>query len=836
VNWITTASRRDHLRHLSQTALAFLGVALGVALVLGLDLAIDSAEAAFESSASTLDGRSQSRIVGGPRGVADEVYRSLRVDRGFEGLAPIIERSIRLGSGTEVTLVGVDPYAEIDVRGFTRVAASSLDDFLGKSGGALCSRELAAELGVKLGESFPFTAGLIRGQATLAGFIEPAEGAPAEVIRQVLVMDLAGAQEQLDNLGFVDRIDIAPDIDEAALIAALPPGHILQSAAERGRGLGRMRRAFRANLGFLGLLALVVAAFLVHNTATISVLRRRRQFALMRAHGVPPRRLARLIMGEGIVLGLLGSLIGLGLGYLLGKSLTSAVTTAISDHFFVTRVSAVSVQASSVLKALLLGLGATILAMIGPAREIASLPASALGRDMPETPVAPLSSRPRMIGFAIFALLGLLLLTWPGRALWPVQAAVVAFVLASVFLVPIVVSGVSGLMSLPLRALSGGLGLVAARAPMRHLRRTGIATAALAVALAMTLGIAGMIASFRDTVSTWLDDVVSGDVYVGVAGQGRSRDREPTLNRALVAQIRSLKGVDAVATTTRLRVNSDLGAVRLFAFRLAPGRAFFAIRGNRKEALARYAQGELLASEPFVRHRGLEVGDLISLTTESGPRDFRIGGIFRDFASDEGYLTLDRRHFDQHWTHPDVSGIAVYRQPDTSAEALADSIRRLAGESPGLTITTRRRLLDTSLAVFDRTFAVTQVLRWLALIVAFVGIVGSLAAVALERKRELAVMRARGLSRRDVMMVVLVETAVLGLAAGLLGAALGTLLAWILCAEVNPRAFGWSLPFSVSPRLVVETLGLGLLAAVIAGLWPALRMGRRPLAPALRSE
>jgi putative ABC transport system permease protein len=138
--------------------------------------------------------------------------------------------------------------------------------------------------------------------------------------------------------------------------------------------------------------------------------------------------------------------------------------------------------------------------------------------------------------------------------------------------------------------------------------------------------------------------------------------------------------------------------------------------------------------------------------------------------------------------------------------------------------------------VFDRTFTITRTLRLIALLVAFTGVIGALLALALERRREIAILRATGMLPRQVAALVVLQTGLMGLLAGVLALPIGFVIAWLLVHVINRRSFGWSVDFVVAASPLQEAVGIALLAALLAGLGPARSMSRMNTAEALREE
>jgi putative ABC transport system permease protein len=248
------------------------------------------------------------------------------------------------------------------------------------------------------------------------------------------------------------------------------------------------------------------------------------------------------------------------------------------------------------------------------------------------------------------------------------------------------------------------------------------------------------------------------------------------------------------------------------------------------------ADGAVLVSEPLAYRRGLGVGSRLELETDRGPRAFTVAGVFADYGSDQGVVMLSRRAYEAAWDDRGVSSLGLFAAPGADLARLVTELRARAGPDQALLIRDHRALRQASLEVFDRTFAITEVLQRLGIAVAFVGVLSALMALQLERARELAVLRAQGLGRGQLWGLVTGQTGLLGLAAGLVAVPVGVTVALILVHIINRRSFGWTLEAEIGPGVLAGAVGLAMSAALLAGVYPALRMARASPAAGLREE
>jgi putative ABC transport system permease protein len=380
---------------------------------------------------------------------------------------------------------------------------------------------------------------------------------------------------------------------------------------------------------------------------------------------------------------------------------------------------------------------------------------------------------------------------------------------------------------------------MAARGVVSTLSRTGVAVAALMVAMAATVGVGVMIRSFRATVVRWLETSLVADVYVSAPTVVGGRGGDSTLDAAVVARLSEAPGVVAAATYRGVRVASPLGPTQLVALRIGPGsyRQFRFLAGSSDAVWPAFHERDAaIVSEPYAYRHGLGVGSVLRLRTDRGERAFPVVGVFADYGSDQGVVMVSRRTYEAHWDDRGVSSLGLVLEPGADVEAAVAAFRARAGGSQHVLIRSNRALREASLEIFDRTFAITAVVRVLATAVAVIGVLSALMALQLERTRELGVLRAQGLTSREVWQLVLAETGLLGGIAGVLAVPVGIGLALVLIRVINRRAFGWSIETTVPADVLLQAVALAVLAALVAGLYPAWRMARTPPAAALREE
>lgn len=867
------AGRRIRRRPL-QYVLFILGIAIGVAMVVSIDLANGSAQRAFELSTDAIAGRSTHRIEAiSPLGVDQSLYRQLRTDLGYTRSAPIVEGYVIAEDldRQPMRLVGVDFFAEAPFRSYLSDAADgdsgqgieALSAFLTEPNTVILARNTAADYGVEVGGHIQLT---LAGQSVLArvvGILQPANGLTRDALSNVLFTDIASAQEVLGMEGHLSHIDLIADTeaDLAPIRAVLPDGVRLETTQAQKNAVQQMTAAFELNLTALSLLALVVGMFLIYNTVTFSVIQRRSLFGTLRCLGVTQGQLFQLILGESLVLSIIGSILGLGLGIVLGRSIVGLITQSINDFYFVVYVRDISLSPLTLIKGIAIGIVAALVASLIPAIEaMGTSPNSSLKRSTLEGNVQQIL--PWLVAaWGLFTLGGIGLLTIKNGGLVIAFGGLFAILLAAALLTPPLTVLLMQGLSPVLHRLMGMLGKMAPRDITRSLSRTSIAIASLMVAVSVIVGVSVMVGSFRTTVVQWLDQTLQADIYVTPPSTTANRilgSVDPRVVKAAYTwpEIDHIvtyndTDVDVIAfnrdaiDTSELSVNrSALSVNRSAKLISADGdvsdghRPYAWIRDNVKNPWPQLESGAgVIISEALMLRAGVSAPpETVTLDSPQGPMTFPVVAVFYDYASDRGTILLDDDLYLETWQDPSISSLGLFVKPDISVDDVVARLRATFKDRQDLVAQSNRNLRQGSIEIFDRTFAITGALRLLAVVVAFIGVLSALMSLQLERTRELGILRANGMTPLQMWQLTLLETGIMGSLAGFFAMPLGYVLAWILIYVINVRSFGWTLQMQLEPSYFWQAWIVAVVAALLAGVYPAWRLGKMAVATAIREE
>ncbi len=811
-----------------RTALTVLAIALGVAVVLGIDLAGNAAAGSFHSSMETLAGGSDIEIVA-PGGVPENVMGTLSaLPYPVHFFARIEDYAVVEDTKHTIPVLGLDLIAEAQEQ---ENAASSFplerpEEAL-KYLGDYDSIWIGQSLGQKVGDHIAL---LINDQVReyiVRGVYPDANGNAAAI-----VMDIAAAQHALNRYGRVDRIlakvpQTAPlEQWQRRFQAALPAGVEVRRSGTGTEQNRRMLAAFRWNLRLLSYIALVVGAFLIYNTISVSVARRRAEIGIVRALGASRTIVLAAFLGEAASLGLLGALLGLPLGRVMAGGAVRLMSVTVDALYVTSQPGSIALGSSSALIALIVGIGVAVASAYSPAREASLVPpVEAMARGRREYAASVHKTRD-LVWAAALGLSAAGAVRAPAIAGKPLfgYLATLLLIVASSLAIPALVDVTTRCASRVLGGILSVESVLALRSLSASLRRTSVLVGALSTAIAMMTSVGIMVGSFRQTVLLWMGDQLPADLYMRPAGDPAA-DRHPTISPELADTIAGLPGVAAIDRLREYEISYDgmpagLGSVELRLLR-SYHKADFLSGRSRNEVLAQLRDANtVIVSEPFANKHHVQAGDSITLSLGDAKPTFRIADVFYDYSSERGAILMDRDTALRYLPDPAPSNLAIYVAPDASVDTVRAEIQQ-ASAGHRVLIFSNRDLRREALLIFDRTFAITYALEAVAVIVAVMGVAGALLALVIDRRRELGLLRFLGAASGQIRKLIMVEAGLLGLFATFAGVALGFALSLILIFVINKQSFGWTIRFHWPVVVVLGALTVVYVATVLAGLYPA---------------
>jgi putative ABC transport system permease protein len=302
-------------------------------------------------------------------------------------------------------------------------------------------------------------------------------------------------------------------------------------------------------------------------------------------------------------------------------------------------------------------------------------------------------------------------------------------------------------------------------------------------------------------------------------------------------KIASLNGVERVSTVLQTKVITDNQLTKITVYELTEkSKAGFIFKHELSSDLwERFVnQRTVMVTEPYAYHHGVKLGQKILLRTAQGETAFEVIAIYAEYSGDQGHLAMSRQNYQQYWPDLGYSGIGVYSKQGTDLRLLESQISQLLTVQQS--VKSNQDIYNASMDIFEQTFTITETLRWLSAAIAFVGVFSALMALQFERTRQLGILRAIGITSSQLTVLIIGETGLMGLIAGLLAVPVGFIVAYVLVFVVYQRSFGWTLAFYFDSGVVSQGLALAFVAALLAGVVPALKMARTKPAEALRTE
>ncbi len=805
------ASLGELIQHPARPLLSGFGIALGVALGVAVHLINATAINEFSLSVNAISGDAD-LVVRGPRiGFDESVFPMIAQLPGVAAVSPAVEVEAKLSGRPEsIKVLGLDLLRAGAVQpALVADLDLSMTDLFDPDA-VFISPQAAEQLGLKPGDPLGLQVGVDEVRLRVAGLL-----GPGTLRQRAALMDIAGAQWRLDRVGTLNRIDIraegGTDLGRlrASIEALLPAGVQVVAPDEEVQRGATLSRAYRVNLNMLALVALFTGGFLVFSTQALAVLRRQQHLALLRVLGATPGELTRLLLLEGVAIGVVGATAGLAIGYGFAVLALAKMGGDLGAGYFQGVVTQPEVDPLSF--AIFFGLG-VMAALVGaavPAFGAAGTPpAQALKAGSHEAAAAGPAAR---WGGIALIFTGALFTLAPAMGRLPLSGytAVALILLGAVWLTPELTRWF--LARIPLPRWPGAQLAVAQLRGAPNL--AGASVAGIVVSFSLMVAMAIMVWSFRESLDAWLTRVLPADVYVR-AGYGDTAFFSP----ADQLKVAATSGVERVEFQRHLSVLLDPRhpPVGVIARAVDADRAQTVLPLLSKPLPVPVNATPVWISEAVADLYAVQPGGTLSLPLAGQQREVFVAGIWRDYVRTAGAVVIDRNTYAKLTGDALASDAALWLKPGTSLDPVAESLRSRIGN--GIEIAEPRVIRARSLSVFDRTFAITYALEAVAVLIGLFGISVSFSAQAIARRAEFGMLRHVGMTRPEIGVMLGTEGALLGAFGVTVGLVLGFAVSLILIFVVNRQSFHWSMDLHV-PWALLALLAIVLVAT--AGLTAA---------------
>jgi putative ABC transport system permease protein len=859
-----TLLRRISLRHVrlqkARTIIAVFGIALGVASMVSIDIVNTSVLRSFEESINRVAGRATLQVTGADSGFSEDMIDRIQGVPGVEFALPVIETNANFseGAGRPFMILGVDSLQDHQIRSYklTDESADIPDPlmFLAKSDSILLTKKMADRQGIRIDQAIRIQT--VQGIKTfyVRGLLNP-DGPAGASGGDIAVMDVYAVQKVFGKEGKIDRIDVSflPDMNldvmKERIQAALPEGYYVDTPLGRTRQVENVTLRFRKSMAVVSFLALFVGMYLIYNTVAISVVQRRRELGVIRALGGTKGQVIGLFLGETAMLSGFASLLGIGLGILFAKMTVGVVAQSITD--LVVRATVTELVFSWRHAGLDAGIGivASLGAALFPAFNGANIaPISAI-RNPPYSDDGFLMGNTIKFvsAFCLLAALATFLIYRSTDASSEMRSSSLVFwtmallLLGVSLLTPVYLKHFMRFFHDHLASHLGASGRLAGLNLQKNISRNAVAVAAVFYGIALSVGSSGLIHSARISLNEYIDSIVRADLLISsghpLATGGSTIIPMPF---AMIKEVEKIPGVLSAEPFRKVYLNYQGSRVLLEMFDVALRMEYcpFMIAEGSREDMVRLLpnQNNVVVNEGFAARHRIKPGDSIMLPTPSGPMRFGVAAIIVSYDSDGGAIWMDIKPFQRLWQDSLTDMIETRVKPGADLSQVREAILERFSSEWKLFVLPAHEFREEVRTMLDRMFVVSNAVNIITLVIAGFGIIITLLASVLERTREIGILRSIGMKRRQIAAVVLIESLLLGVAGGVLGAGTGIVVGWLNVEGFFRVDFGANTAYHIHVFSILLAVGLAAALATLAGLYPAWRAAKTNITEALSYE
>ncbi len=842
------------------TLITVAGICLGVAAIVSIGIVNKSVMHSFEDSINRVTGRASLQVTGAASGFPEELIEHVQKVTGVEYAVPVIDTQGLLVKGKERTLMilGVDVLQDSNIRDYKLAEDNSdIPDpllFLARPDSILLTKEMADREGLSIDQTIQVQT--VRGIRTfrVRGLLNP-EG-PAKIASgNIAIMDYPAAQMAFGKEGRIDRIDVSllrgEDLEtvRGRIKQALPEGYTIVTPEGRTKQVEVLISHFQKNINLISFIAVFVGMYLIYNAVSISVVQRKKEIGILRALGTTRGQIIALFLGETAVMAVAGSLLGLGTGILFAKSALGAVSQTVSELYLRTSVTEISLSWPGLAIGFATGIVASLAAALFPALASTRIsPVSAI-RSLPYSEEGLLSGKRLQIAAAAFILLAaLLLILHKSFGDSPLLHNSATMFLATIFLLLGISLATPAALTIFLVVFRktiaphvGAVGRLAGLNLQKNITRNAVAAAAVFYGISVFVSSSGIIYSAKQSVLEWIDSYVRGDIIITsghpIATTGSQNIPMPV---ELWKELEKVPGVKSADPFRKIYI--DYHGRRILLLTLDVDRRmlyspFKVAQGTREEMVRLLPKQDYIAiNESLAAQEHLKPGDTMVLPTPGGQVAFTVAVVNVDYSSDSGSFLMDLHTYQKYWKEYLADSFSIRVTSPENVLVVRDEIARRFGNERKLFVLPAREFKDEVRKVIDQGFAVNHAINIITMTIACFGIIVTLLASVLERTREIGVLRSIGMLRSQVSGVVVIESMLLGVIGGVLGAGAGVIIGWMSLEGFLKGDYGASMSYHVHWVSIFWAIVLSALLAALAGVYPARRAAKTNIVEALAYE
>ena len=807
------------------TMLSIIGVALGIGLFIGVKVASDRAVSSFESEVRGMNPVMNYEIVD-ISGIdfSERVYGE--VLKRADNCLPVLRVNGQLPTLNEtITIEGIYTVRVMSMLRTASAWAHDLEGFLREPDGVIVTKQLADTHSLKKGEKMMVMAYDREYSLSIVDVIDE-PSLPGKLV----LMDIGNFQEHFGKTGYLSRIDLEADAETAGAVGEILPSHLAVVSKERSlQNQKALLKSFRYNLQFVSLIAILVGLFLLYNTVFLSVIKRRTEIGILRGLGVHRKTVVLLFLAHGLLLGAIGSVVGIVFGQAAAFFSVIAVEKTISTIYSPIAISGSLITIRDILLAFGLGIAVSLGASALPAYEASKVRPSETSREGSfEGRYLRYVRRLAAAGLASIAC-GVMACWYDYQSMpfdFPFLAyAGILFIIAGfAFASPFFFTAVLRSIRRALGRTFGAAGQIAISDMQGNIYRFSVALMSVAISGALIIALLTLIFSFRGSLRSWIRQNISADVYVKPSSCTSNFCFFP-LSPELVEIVSEFPEVDAVDRFRTLNIN-------FFGKKIIAGFGDLKVQGRFGEghpelSSAAAVQEKSIGISSYLGFRyHVKRGDTIDILTPKGREQFVVRDVFSSYSTTSGFVYLDRKWLKEFWGLDDATQIALYLREGIDINGFISRMKETVRGRFAVDIMNNDELRRKVLAIFDKTFAITYAIEAISIVVSLIGVINTLLTFVLERKREISVLRYLGGSWQQITRVLVLSAGMIGICGIILGSVMGLVMSVIFITVINKISFGWEIHFRIPYLYLFIVTAVLFLTTLMAGLIPA-RVARR---------
>ncbi len=823
----------------TRTALTTIGIILGVAVILGISITNISTVAAFTDMIDSITGKADFTINSVSESFDEQALDKVGKIDDVKVAAPGISRGSRLTKKKDkpnTRVIGIDPSIDKKVRDYSIVDGKFLRSNEGRS--IMIVAEFAKEHNIKVGDELELATDKGFSDFRVVGLLDKT-GVGRFLSGSVIFMPLKTAQKEfnLDNrLTFIDVITASGADTEITIKKTkkvLGNNFTLERPAKRVEAMEESLKALQIGLSFFSAVALFVGGFLIFNTLSMVVIERTKELGLLRSIGASRSQVAKLILFEALIIGIIGSVIGLIAGLGLARGLIYIMSQTIQNN-----ISTFEVPLKGLVASIFVGVIISTIASLQPALVASRIPplmAIRANRQQTNSFAGYL-----LLTIAIFTIASGVMISYrpqifgylPGSLLS--QAGAFLLLLGAALLTPFLVKPLSAFFSKPFSLLARSEGKLAARNLSRNKGRTAATISAIMISLSMLLSIGGLTVSFKASIDKWVEKSIGADVFV--AGE----PFDLSIDKRYIKELEKVKGVKSVSPVRFffVRVGDDRftwRAIEPDTFKPMAELQF--VEGNSDQSWDKLDDnGSVFLSTVLANKLDIGKGDEIKVKTDQGERSFNIAGVIVDFGGETGDVIVGTRSdMKKYFGFDDVNSFRIKVDAGERPRAVAKRIEKRFQKELSLEIEDIQEFKSMINEQINVTFAAFNVITLIAVIVAAIGIINTTMMNIMERAREIGILKAIGSTRWQVRKIILIEASITGAIGLLLGVIVGIYMSISVIQSMHTLT-GYDVTYVFPWSSLISSAFIGLIFSTVVALIPAQIAARSNIVEAIHYE